>query len=164
MFPVSWCCWQGSCSAGSHLAGAFCSCSIIPCQWVSQGLLSSCACKSSSGWRSFILKAHSFFPVSSFAPFQVVFQPHNLLDATRQIQISWALESILSTRMSDFFFFFKFPESIEITVTASPAAGKWKKLMTQSEWNQADISWSHVFTSHILRSSWRNLWGGRSGL
>lgn len=36
--------------------------------------------------------------------------------------------------------------------------------MTQSEWNQADTSWSRVFTSHILRSSWRNLWGVRSGL
>lgn len=36
--------------------------------------------------------------------------------------------------------------------------------MTQSERNPADISWSHVFTSHILRSSCRNLWGVRSGL
>lgn len=43
----------------------------------------------------------SSFTVSSFIPFQVVFHSLHLLDPTRQGQISWALQSILSTRAAD---------------------------------------------------------------
>lgn len=89
MFPVSWCCWQGYCSSGSHLAGAPCSCIIELCQlWAGVPVTPELLCPvnfSQSELRTFYFKNSRFLLCLIIYSFQVVFPSHHLLDPTRQV-------------------------------------------------------------------------------